>query len=268
MPLPLPHPLLLVSGTLLLLLAARKALRRVDVTVRCAEPLLRRPDDAPPPHAGDREQKGAALLAADAARRYRAALVGSSSNDAPSQSSFRLPGAAPALAPFVVAGSLRGPPSHFSFFASLMCGGAQQLLPSAVDGRVGAEEEAACAKGAATVGCWLSGEVEQLPSESSTAELRIRAVCHRSMWFREAEGSVVFEQPDLGGSGGGGGASAAPPPLFPPPPLRARADVTVRGVPAMLEGAARAAVEQAHARLSRDVATELIMVGGGAARLS
>lgn len=243
---------------------ALRALRRIDVTVRAASPLFRRPLDA--------TNAGSAPTAATAARRYAARLVGGGAEEPSSSSSssdpqpFSLPGPPPTLAPFILAGWLRGAVSGPALFCTLLFGGARQMLPTAAEGR---RRRPGGGKASAAAAAWLAGDVALSGGgEEEEEEVRIRARTLDSRWpFRDVEARVVFEREEKGGDAAGGEGDALPTPtttLL----LRARAEATVRGVPALLEGAARAAVEQAHARLSRDVATDLMRAaaaseGGG-----
>lgn len=271
---------------LLVLLAAAAAavirllsapLRRIDVTVRSTEPLFRRALDASTTTTTTTKNPTAAA----AARRYAARLVGvgaSSSaatpTEQPQQQAFSLPGPAPALAPFVLAGWLRGVVSRTAMFLTLLCGGARQLLPTAAEGKGGGGKAKTTTTTTTPPLPWLAGDVdvqggEEARDDDASAEVRIRArtlapsTLAHPRWFRDVEARVVFEREEKeGGPTAAPAGVAASSPSQPPPPrlllLRARAEVTVRGVPALLEGAACAAVEQAHARLARDVATELM----------
>lgn len=246
---------LLLAAAAALSIPALRALRRVDVTVRTASPLFR----------GPLLQQKPTPTAATAARRYAARLVGGDSSatqaSSPEPQLFSLPGPSPALAPFILAGWLRGAVSGPAMFCTLLFGGARQMLPTAAEGA-----EAALGKAAATTPTspWLAGDVALLSGQEEEV-LRIRARTLSSRWlpfFRDVEARVVFEREEKKGDEAAGGGDATT--LL----LRARCEATVRGVPALLEGAARAAVEQAHSRLSRDVATELMRAatldeGGG-----
>jgi hypothetical protein len=237
-------PLLLLL-LLLLLLSILLLSIRVDVLVRCSQALLA---------FENRSDKGAssvdASVAAAAARRAFS-------------SSFSLPGPAPSLAPFVVAGWLRDANSGPAARASLLFGGARQLLPSAADCRASDKKRGATP--------WLSGGAEVLPpprggggaggggggggTGGGQTTLRVACTTHgrrARLWFRTVEARVEFfeeeeEEEEKGEKGG------RRPLLL----LRARADVAVLGVPRPLAGAARAAVEQVVRRVARDVSTEL-----------
>jgi hypothetical protein len=244
--------LLLAASAVIIALSipALRAVRRVDVTVRTVSPLFRGPL---------LQQKPTPPTTATAARLFASRLVGSEAASSPEPQLFSLPGPSPALAPFVLAGWLRGAVSGPAMFCTLLFGGARQMLPTAAEG------EAAGGEAATTpTSPWLAGDVALLQKEEA---VRIQARTLSSRWlplFRDVDARVLFEREEKQGDEATGAAAAATTTLL----LRARCEATVRGVPALLEGAARAAVEQAHARLCRDVATELMRAaafsaGGG-----